>query len=90
VADEHRLLPRYRADRLELEREQAHVLAREIERAVDEGIVRPGSLPLDRAALRGVPCVGRFSGGGAIESTRPDIEILKLDRKRRQRSRRRL
>jgi hypothetical protein len=62
-------------ERVELEREQARILARELDRMFDEGlgVVKPGSLPLDKAALRGVPerrqaVVAQFeigdSGGG--------------------------
>jgi hypothetical protein len=53
----------------------------------DEGldVVKPGSLPLDKAALRGVPCIGRNSGGSAIAGTLPHVAILRLDDRKRRR-----
>ena len=67
------------------------MLERELRRAIEEGIVqmdengngklRPGSMPLDHAALRGVPVIGRFSGGGAIAGTLPHVDGLRGDRR---------
>jgi hypothetical protein len=47
---------------------------------------RPGSLPGDPQALRGLPAVGgRGSLGGAIRGTRPEGCIDRLDHQRAQR-----
>jgi len=77
LGDEHHLLERYRRDR-----EQAKILVREIDRAIDEGkdiSVRGTRDPVDAVRLRGIPCVGPGGVGGAIRGTRPDQAVLRLD-----------
>jgi hypothetical protein len=85
LGDDHHLLARYR--------QQARVLADELERALNEGIdtsVRGTRDPVDGIRARGVPIVGPGSAGGAIRGTLPHREILKLDARTRRRRRRRL
>jgi hypothetical protein len=77
---DHHLLKRYRR-----EQEQAKVLIRETLRALDEGVdisVRGTRDPVDAVRLRGIPCLGRGTAGGAIRGTRPDIAVLRLDDRR--------
>ena len=88
--DDHHLLARYR--RGELPRWQHEAINAAIVARRDE--LRPGRAgerdPVDAIRARGVPILGPGSAGGAIPGTRPDYAILKLDRKRRVRSRRKL
>ena len=46
--------------------------------------------PADAVRLRGIPAVGPGDAGGAIRGTRPDFEILKLDKREKERRRRTL
>jgi hypothetical protein len=56
-------------------------MARESPRPLERP--KPGSLPRDPQALRGLPAVGgRGSIGGAIRGTRPEGCIDRLDRQR--------
>jgi hypothetical protein len=74
-----KLLARYR--QFELDQEAAE----RVRKAVDEGEEpepNPRAEPLDPARLRGIPAVGRLSGGSATKGTRPDHAILRLDRRR--------
>jgi len=79
LGDDHHLLARYRRDV-----EQAKILMREIDRALDEGLdvsrsARATRDPVDAVRLRGIPCVGPGGVGGAIRGTRPDQAVLRLD-----------
>ncbi|HEU5279974.1 MAG TPA: hypothetical protein VFU26_13870 [Gaiellaceae bacterium] len=58
-------------------------LMRQVARAVLEAgaeapKANPRARPLDHRALRGIPAVGRFSGGSAIPGSRPDRDAPSL------------
>ena len=89
MSDRHHLLPRHRPP-TELEQRQAAILERELNRVIAERQDNGVRDPVDAVRLRGIPAVGRGGAGGHIAGTRPDYEVLKLDRKRRVRSRRKL
>jgi hypothetical protein len=83
IAAEGRLLRTVR--NAELDARNARLLL-ELSREAPDGVPmrpKPGSLPGDLQALRGLPAVGgRGSLGGAIRGTRPDGCIDRLDRQR--------
>jgi hypothetical protein len=85
LVDGHHLLPRYREGTIALERRNA-LAVREAELAAEQagkpiGRSAPHD-PVDQARLRGIPAIGgRGSWGGAIPGTRPDVAVLRLDRR---------
>jgi hypothetical protein len=85
VDDGHRLLPRYREGTIALERRNALIVL-EAELAADQAgkpIGKPALRdPVDAVRLRGIPCVGPGTAGGAIRGTRPDVAVLRLDGRR--------
>jgi hypothetical protein len=44
--------------------------------------VGPGSAGGHWRQLRGLPVIGRFTAGGAMFGSRPECEVLKLDRRK--------
>jgi len=83
VDDGHRLLPRYRQSSIALARRNALIVL-DAEIAADQAGQRVGKPaardPVDAVRLRGIPCVGPGTAGGAIRGTRPDIAVLGLDK----------
>ena len=93
MSDDGHLLPRFR--RVELDHHEEW-LSPEVDKALREAAevelvaANPYALPLDAAALRGVPAIGPYSGGSAIRGTRPDHAIMRLDDRQKRKRRRRL
>jgi hypothetical protein len=83
VVDDHRLLPRFRQGSLALGRRNAEIVL-EAELAAERAgrpIGKPAPHdPVDSIRLRGIPCVGPGTAGGAIRGTRPDHAIMRLDK----------
>lgn len=84
VDDGHRLLPRYRQSSIALARRNALIVL-DAEIAADQAgkPAKPAPHdPVDAVRLRGIPCVGPGTAGGAIRGTRPDVAVLGLDERR--------
>ena len=83
VVDGHHLLPRYRQGTIAHERHNS-LAVMDAEIAADQAGQRVGKPaardPVDAVRLRGIPCVGPGTAGGAIRGTRPDIAVLGLDK----------
>ena len=49
-----------------------------MEAGVEAPSANPRATPLDHRRLRGIPAVGRYSGGSAIPGSRPDRDAPSL------------
>ena len=72
--------------RNEMLAEQARVLRQALVENPDAELPKPGALPGDPRALRGIPAIeGRGSVGSAIKGTQPLTEVIAREERRRRR-----